>query len=109
MTKTREEVEALVAAELDRVVDPARRAELHRHLARPELVTLGWEYGPPDELSCWLVGVRGDGRLHLVYNDDGFGPDLPWGAVFAASSSMGMDAQWSSRLEGAAIKAGILE
>ena len=109
MTKTYEEIERLVAAELDLIRDAARREELRRYLVEPRLVMLGWDYGDPDELPCWLIGRRSDGRYDLVYCDDGFGPSFPWGCVFPDEASMGMDAQWSVGLENAAIKAGLLD
>jgi hypothetical protein len=106
---TSQQIRALIAAELTRM-DPGRREVLQRHLVEPQLRTLRWDYGPPDCFECWIVGHTEDEdeRFDLAYCESGFGPDFPWGCVFSDDSSMGMDAQWSSGLEDAAISARIL-
>jgi hypothetical protein len=104
-------IESLVEAELARVADPARRGDLRALLQPPARVSLAWDYGHADErFDCWLVGrsLYPERPVLLVYCDRGFGPDDPWGFVFADEGSIGMDCQWHSGLEDAAIVAGLL-
>ncbi|QOV87369.1 hypothetical protein IPV69_13825 [Humisphaera borealis] len=100
---------ALINSELSRVCDPAQCGRLQGLLQPPSLLSLAWDYGRPDErFDCWQVGRSLCGRVLLVYCESGFGPSFPWGFVSAAEGSMGMDSQWHSGLEDAAIGAGLL-
>ena len=102
---------SLVDAESVRVADPARRGALQAMLQDPARVSLAWDYGYAGErFNCWLVGRSPypDRPWLLVYCDRGFGPASPWGFVFADEDSIGMDCQWHSGLEKAAIVAGLL-
>jgi len=104
------QLQALITDELNRIADRPRRARLQNLLKPPELRSFGWDYGNAGERhQAWVVGQMPDGRVALVYAEEGFGPDFPWGFVFPADDSLGMDAQWHSGLEDAAIGAGILE
>lgn len=109
MTDAEYEIELLVARELALVADPNRRELLALALVPPSRISLGWNYGTAnDRLDCWLVGRSPDGNVLLVYGDRGFGPSFPWGYVHPDDDSMGMDSQWHSGLEDAAIAAGLL-
>lgn len=109
MSDTEAHITALIAGELARIGDAARRGRLRALLQRPARLSLAWEYGEAGErFDCWQVGCSADRRVLLVYCDRGFGPAFPWGFVFADEGSMGMDSQWHSRLEDAAIVAGLL-
>jgi hypothetical protein len=89
----------LLADELARAPAPERREHLSSLLVPPSRVRLGWEYGETGErLDCWLVGRSPDQEVLLLYCTEGFGPSFPWGFVFAAEDSMGMDCQWHSGL-----------
>ena len=109
MSDTRINVTSLIDSELARIGEPARRSRLQELLHRPARVSLAWDYGQADDrFDCWHVGQSPDGRLLLVYCKRGFGPDFPWGFVFADDGAMGMGSQWHSGLEDAAIAAGLL-
>lgn len=102
-------LKSLVAAELIRIGDPARRAALRALLFEPSGIRLDWNYGgPSDSFDCGLVGRSADGHVLLVYCEHGFGPSFPWGYVYAGERSMGMDSQWHSGLIHAAIGAGLI-
>jgi hypothetical protein len=104
-----EGVRSLLGDELARVSDPARRVSLAALLLPPSKINLGWDYGMRGErLDCWHIGRSPDGGVLLVYCEQGFGPAFPWGFVFPLEDSMGMDSQWHSGLEDAAINAGLL-
>jgi hypothetical protein len=104
------QVQTLVERELARIASPDRRDRLEAVLHDPESRSFAWDYGALGErYDAWIVGRRADGEVVLVYAEKGFGPDSPWGFVFPADDSLGMDSQWHSGLEDAAIGAGIIE
>ena len=104
------QLQNLVQGQLTRVSDPQRRARLPTFLTPPQLRSFAWDYGATDERhEVWVVGETPDHELALVYSDIGFGPQDPWGFIFPADDSLGMDSQWHSGLEDAAIGAGLLE
>ena len=109
VSDTEPHITSLIGGELARIADPARRSRLQALLQQPARLSLAWDYGQVDEhFDCWQVGRSPDGRVLLVYCERGFGPAFPWGFVFADEGSMGMDSQWHSGLEDAAIVAGLL-
>ena len=109
MTSDIAKIKALVDEELARILPIERRNELAPFLREPRATTLGWDYGAPDErVPVWIVGQSTDGEAAVVYSDTGFGPVFPWGYVWVSQDSCGMDSQWHSGLEDAAIAAGFL-
>ena len=56
----------------------------------------------------WIVAQSAGGEVALAYSAVGFGPDFPWGCVAVTADSCGMDSEWHSGLEDAAIHAGFL-
>ena len=107
---TASQVQALVERELAGIASPDRRDRLQAVLHDPESRSFAWDYGAPAQRhDAWVVGRRADGEVVLVYAEKGFGPAFPWGFVFPADDSLGMDSQWHSGLEDAAIGAGIIE
>jgi hypothetical protein len=105
-----DQIDALVAAELARIRDPARRARAGSILTTPVPQSIEWDYGVPGErLDCWLVGRRSDGQVAIVYCDMGFGPERPWGYVVPEEDSTGMAGQWHASLEETLAAAGLLD
>lgn len=99
-----------IQIELKRIRESSRRECLQALLVEPREVSLSWDYGREGErFTCWQVGQSSDGKTWLVYCNQGFGPDFPWGFVFRRSDSLGMDSQWHVGLEDAAICVGMLE
>ena len=110
MSVNAEEIGGLVNAEIERVTDPQQQNLLRALLDKPYLRRFYWNYGSSDEpREVWVVGKSRDGVVALVYDDGGFGPSFPWGFIFPSENSLGMDAQWHSGLEDAAICAGLLK
>ena len=104
------QLQNLIEVQLSGVPDPQRRARLQSFLTLPQLRSLAWDYGVADERhEVWIVGETPDHEVALVYSDLGFGPRDPWGFIFPADDSLGMDSQWHSGLEDAAIGAGLLD
>lgn len=110
MDRTPDEIEALTTAQLGRIRDPARRARAAAILTKPRGQSIGWDYDVPGErIDCWLVGLRSDGQLAVVYCEEGFGPELPWGFVVPDEDSAGMASQWHASLEETLAAAGLLD
>lgn len=110
MERSPDDIESLTTAELGRIRDPARRARAAAILITPRVQSIEWDYGVPGErLDCWMVGMRSDGRVAVVYCDLGFGPERPWGFVFPDDDSVGMASQWHASLEEALAAAGVLD
>ncbi len=110
MDRTPEEIEALTTAELARIRDPARKARAAEILTKPRMQSIGWDYAVPgDRVDCWLLGLRSDGQVAVMYCDDGFGPERPWGFVFRHEDSAGMAGQWHASLEETLAAAGVLD
>jgi hypothetical protein len=94
------QVKALVEAELSRIQDADVREAVRAHLVSPRVQTRQWDYGEPgEEYPCWSVAEIPEFEMELAYCEHGFGPSSPWGAVFVAESSIGMDSQWHDTLE----------
>jgi hypothetical protein len=105
-----EDLLLLIDDELRRVGDPDRRRRLQRFLSAPVLRSVDWNYGLPGERhDVWVVGRSTGGEILLAYSDIGFGPAFPWGCIFDVEDSAGMDSQWHSGLEDAAINFGLLD
>jgi hypothetical protein len=104
------EIKNLIAEELARIKEPARRSQLERFLTDPRERSMRWDYGKDGEsFDCWQFGESSSDELILVYCDRGFGPTFPWGWLFDDEESLGMDSQWHSSLEDAAIGGGLLD
>jgi hypothetical protein len=108
MPLSSQDVQSLVDTELERLPQ-GTRSVLESALCSPRCIALAWNYGVEDErFECWCVGEAAARGILLVYCEEGFGPAFPWGYVFRAEGSMGMDSQWHSGLLDAAIGAGVL-
>ena len=102
-------IQELVSGQLAIVEDATRRVALESILVPPRLEERDWDYGAAGErYSCWVVAeARG---LALVYCDQGFGPEFPWGFIPSETSeSLGMDSQWCWYLEEAFVRSGMWE
>jgi hypothetical protein len=111
MSRSASTIKALVAAELERAADANCRDRLAGVLVEePTFLSLAWEYGAVDATRvCCVVARLDDGERALVYCEDGFGRQEPWGAVSLAEASMGSDDQWYGSLYDAAIGAGLCQ
>lgn len=112
-----ERVKALVARELATVRDVARRDALRAMLlAEPRQEERDWSYGAPGErFPYWVVAEAPERGIILVYCEQGFGPEFPWGFLFIDAPgdvtrygrTLGMDAQWNWYLEEAFVRSGL--
>jgi hypothetical protein len=108
MSRSASAMKALATAELERIPDPDCRERLARALVEPTFVSLAWEYGALGATRlCCVVARLEDGERALVYCEDGFGPQEPWGAVSLGEATMGDDDQWHASLYDAALSFGL--
>ena len=110
MSRSASAIKALVTAQLERIPDTACRDHLARLLVEPTFVSLAWEYGALGATRlCCVVARLEDGERAVVYCEDGFGPQEPWGAVLLGEASMGSDDQWYGSLRDAAVSFGLCD
>lgn len=106
-----ERVKALVRDQLCLIENDERKIALQALLVEPRLEDGGWEYGSPGErYPYWVVAEEPLARVILVYCEQGFGPEFPWGFLFTnddQEKTLGMDSQWNWYLEEAFIRAGL--
>ena len=108
MSRSAAVIKALATNELEQVPDSDCRERLARLLVEPTFVSLAWEYGALGATRlCCVVARLEDGDRALVYCEDGFGPQEPWGAVSLGEASMGDDDQWHASLYDAALSFGL--
>ncbi|MBV9108833.1 MAG: hypothetical protein JO306_05475 [Gemmatimonadetes bacterium] len=104
-------LDALVAAQLAMIRDPARREALRARMVEPWVEEREWDYGEPGErYPYWVVAAAPERWIILVHCEQGFGPDRPWGFLPVGepeTASLGMDAQWNWYLEEAFVRAGL--
>ncbi|MBW3570405.1 MAG: hypothetical protein KY467_04805 [Gemmatimonadetes bacterium] len=102
------ELNALLLHELEIIGVSSRRRALEAILVAPVLRTRRWDYGEADDrFACWVVAAVPEKGIELVYCDEGFGPEFPWGFLFSDDDSLGMDAQWNWYLEEAFVRSGL--
>jgi hypothetical protein len=54
-----------------------------------------WDYGKPgQQYPCWTVLAHKASDTAIVYCEQGFGPESPWGLVSLAGTEIGMDCSW---------------
>lgn len=110
MSRSVAAMKALVSVQLERIPDSGCRDHFARILVEPTFISLEWEYGALGATRlCCVVARLEDGERALVYCEDGFGPQEPWGAVLLGEASMGSDDQWYASLHDAAISFGLCD
>ena len=105
-------VKVLVAEQMAMIGDAARREALRALLLpEPRLEERAWDYGAPGErYPYWVVAEAPERGTILVYCEQGFGPEFPWGVLSTGGpehSTLGMDAQWNWYLEEAFVRSGL--
>ena len=108
MSRSVAALKALITAQIERIPDADCRDRLAQLLVEPTFVSLAWEYGTLGATRlCCVVARLDDGERAVVYSEDGFGPQEPWGAVSLGEASMGDDDQWYGSLHDAAVSFGL--
>jgi hypothetical protein len=102
-----DELERRIHRELALIDLSDRRGQLEALLIEPTSRERLWDYGEPDERYQHWVVARDSSGIELVYCDQGFGPEMPWGFLHTDDESLGMDGQWSWCLEEAFVRSGL--
>jgi len=73
----------------------------------PRVEEREWDYGWAGQRYAYWVVAEARGIV-LVYAEEGFGPEFPWGVLFTGNpESLGNDAQWNWYLEEAFVRSGL--
>lgn len=85
-----------IAIEIDLLKDPSVSEFVRSLLVQPKISMRQWDYGATDtRLPCWIVLVDQTSETAIVYCEEGFGPETPWGLLSTdPARSMGMDSGW---------------
>lgn len=105
-TRTAPDIERLVGAELEEIADLRVLTLIRSLLVTPPVWhERDWDYGEDDErYPCWTVAEHPFSGQAIVFSDDGFGPEFPWGLVPMKDTWFGMDCDWSRTLQQAFLK-----
>jgi hypothetical protein len=106
MDITSNSLRAMIEAELRALNDAAALPFIKERLIEPRVVMREWDYGAPgQQYPCWTIFEDRAWDLAIVYCEEGFGPQRPWGMVWIGNSgrptSMGMDSGWYPTFVGA--------
>ncbi|HEY1013064.1 MAG TPA: hypothetical protein VGE07_10205 [Herpetosiphonaceae bacterium] len=90
----------LVDAELAQIADQRVRLLIQALRVPPTCHMRQWDYGlAGEQYACWTVAVHAPSGSAIVFSDDGFGPQRPWGLVGIDHLWFGMDRGWFATLE----------
>jgi hypothetical protein len=106
MIETSEQLQELVAAELDRfqIVD---KSFLSPYLVSPSLHSLHWSYSlEPVSYPGGLVADFRKKDIGIFFSEYGHGKHDPWGTIHISDKQFGMDDRWFLSLEDAVINSG---
>lgn len=99
MTISQQEVNSLINNEIESIDDPLIVSALRPILIEPEIREMDWNYGPEGQkYACWVVARDQTSDTEIVYCEDGFGPETPFGLVGISYNDMGMDSGWFASL-----------
>ena len=108
---THNQMLTLVEEQMRHIRHEGRRQELQRLLVTPRPEKREWDYGAiEEEYEYWVVAESDVLGVMLVYCDQGFGPDMPWGFLYTHDpecATLGMDSQWNWYLEEAFARSGL--
>ena len=95
------DVKRKVDAEIAAMRNRSVADEISSLLVEPRLEQRDWEYGAEHQkLPCWIVLESSSSDVCIAFSEKGFGPERPWGLVFASSKKgLGMDSAWHRTLE----------
>lgn len=92
-----ENIQALLASELERVPEPRRHA-MQPFLIEPYRVVLEHGYCA-DTVECWIVAVSPN--VLLAYCEAGLSDEYRWGILAPESADLGRDDAWHVSLDDA--------
>ena len=99
---TVQEIEKIVADQIDKIPDPSRRAAIIDSLVRPERQQFRWQYGE-QQFDCWVVALAPNHKLRIVYSTPPPIDPYPWCVVTADVQMLGRDDCWFASIDDAFI------
>jgi|CXWL01.1.fsa_nt_gi hypothetical protein len=104
------EIVAVVEAALCTFADPKLVGALRTFIVSPRRELREWEWGKePSEVVTWVIAESARYNYGIVFSEDGFGPEQPWGLVFSSHTNIGADYCWYKTLEAAFTDSRLLE
>lgn len=108
--RTSGEIEAIVNAEVARFSDGGLAESFRRFVVAPRHEPRIWDWAPGAlEFPTWVVAESQRYNYGIVYSENGFGPQSPWGLVFSSERNFGADYCWYSSLETAFLDSRLVE
>ncbi|MBI1852616.1 MAG: hypothetical protein HYR85_19915 [Planctomycetes bacterium] len=105
---TTDDVKKLVAEQLERIADLARRDALAAILRDPVLEFHRWvSRDPASGIPVWILTEASEHGDRLAYTDAGFAPHDPWGYVDPRYGYVAIDFMWFTSLDDAFINSGM--
>jgi hypothetical protein len=96
------EFQSLFDSELEKIDQQAVVECIEKFRIPPRLQYLNWDYGEEgQQYPCWIAVEDPGTGTAVVFCQQGFGPQYPWGLVSIEGpyQSMGTDYQWFVTLE----------
>ncbi len=107
MVESPEQLESIIAAELEHFRIEEMREFARQHLIAPKLHYRRWDYSrEPVSYPCWLIADFRDSDLGMAYSEYGHGTHDPWGVVLISGEGFERDDSWFLTLEDAVINTG---
>lgn len=92
-------IKQLLQKELEKITDPIVRAGIEKVLVEPTSHIRKWDYSTTNEsFICWIIATDILTDTSIIYCEQGFGPETPWGLVSSSVSYFGMDSGWFDNL-----------
>ena len=105
-----EAILAITMFEMARFSDPLLAAALQPFLIAPRMEPRTWDWSTEAlEFPTWVVAESQRYDYGIVYAENGFGPDSPWGLVFSSHKNFGADYCWYTSLQAAFVDSRLLE
>ncbi|MEM7005226.1 MAG: hypothetical protein AAF498_05050 [Pseudomonadota bacterium] len=93
-----------ILRELDQLSDSRVLNQIHTLIVEPYMVMRDWDYSDKgQQYPCWTVLEHQETNSGLMFCQNGFGPQHPWGLMLinGEHQSMGMDSNWYNSFMGA--------
>jgi hypothetical protein len=105
-----EDIQALVSEEVSRFKDPALAVALGVFLVVPRQEMRQWDWSRENvQFPTWVIAESQRYDYGIVYTENGFGPEHPWGLVFSSHTNFGADYCWYASLESAFAESRLVE
>ena len=109
-TRSVEEVSSIVAQQMSSIQNTEIVDALRSFLVPPRLEMRVWDWTKERlEFPTFVVAESQRYNYGIVFSDNGFGPDSPWGLVFSSARNFDADYCWYATLEEAFLESRLSE